>query len=353
MSGVLLPQMLTYPHGWGVMASTPPETPGHVWTQKYLPRARDRGMYAKRTILDCPRFDADQVKGMIQELGGMESTRVRRELFCEHVVEKSLAVVPEWSEHEKDLIVQSYPVPSHRDTFVALDPGFSHATGAVFGFPDFERAVFVVEGDFAVQRKNSREVARLIKAREWQLWGREPVRPAGITDEAWEQELALIRREFYPGLSPPASPVISWGSGEASTRTTLRVSDTDARLIADMSREHGVLISPADKDDSDAALNSLRIALAGLKYEVHERCVNVIDHMRQAIWNKSRTEIAESAGGGHFDTIPAMVYLNRRSGQFSRNPFPAVRHSRHTHFVPKEARTSNKTHAALMKLFRR
>ena len=77
MSGIVLPQMLTYPNGWGMMASTPPETPGHAWTQKYLPDARRRNMYVKRTIMDCPRFEPDQVRGMIQELGGMSSTRTR------------------------------------------------------------------------------------------------------------------------------------------------------------------------------------------------------------------------------------------------------------------------------------
>lgn len=354
MSGILLPQMLTYPHGWGVMASTPPETPGHPWSQKYIPAAKRRGMYVKRVITDCPRFDPDQVKGMIQELGGRDSTRVKRELFCEHIVESTLAVVPEFTPAKEGLVVKNYAIPAWRDTFVSIDPGFSHATGAIFGFPDFERGFFMVEGDFAVQRQNSREVSRLVKAREWQLWGREPVKPSNMTDSAWIEELAFIRACFYPGLEPPNAPVKSHGTGGVSTRTTLRVSDTDARLIADMHAEHGIQISPADKDDSDAALNSFRIALQGMKWRIHERCVNLIEHLEQATWNKGRTKFSESAGGGHFDCIPAAVYLNRKSQMFARNPFPPQTFSKHTHFIPagQGGRTS-KTGQALARLFGR
>ena len=234
-----------------------------------------------------------------------------------------------------------------------MDPGFSHATGAVFGFPDFSRGKFVIEGDFAVQRQNSRQVSRLLKAREWQLWGRAPIQPANMTDQAWKDELDLIRAEFYPGLESVAKPVCSWGSGQPSFKTTMRVSDTNAQLIADMSSEHGLIFSPAEKDDSEAALNAYRIALAGLKYEVHERCVDTIAHLEQAIWNKGRTNMAESSGGGHFDTIPAGVYLNRKSGQFKRNPNPQTAANKHTHHVPAPARAGSKTHQALLRLFKR
>lgn len=354
MSGILLPQMLTYPQGWGVMASTPPESPGHPWSQKYIPDAKRRNMYAKRTIYDCPRFDEHQVNGFKKEYGNGTTTRWRREYLCEHIIESTLAVCPEFTPIKEQVVVDSYEIPAWRDTFVSIDPGFSHATGGVFGFPDFERGYFVVEGDFAVQRRNSREVARLIYAREWQLWGREPVKPSNLTAEAWRDELALIQAEFYPGLPVLANPVKSNRDTGASTRTTLRVSDTDSRLIADMSSEHGIGISPADKDDSDAALNAFRIALQGLRYRVHSRCVNLIEHLEQATWNKGRTKFAESAGGGHFDCIPAMVYLNRKSQMFTHNPFPPQTFSRHTHFIPAGQRAGqSKTAAALGRLFGR
>lgn len=351
MQGVLLPQTLTHPNGFGIMGSTPPETPGHAWTQKYLPAAKTRNMYAKRTIYDCPRFTPEQVSGFMKEYGGPTATRVRREFLCEHIVEATLAVMPEFSE-VKDQIVTTEGFdkpPAFRDTYVALDPGFSHATGGLFGYLDFERALFMIEGDFAVRGLNSTEVARYIKAREWQLWGRPPVKPSAWTAEAWEAELVLMRGLFYPGL-PVSAPVVSYRDGQVKDTTFRRVSDVDNRLIADMAREHGINISPTEKDDAEAALNVFRINMQKLKYRIHPRCVNAIDHFEQAIWNRGRTKIAESAAGGHFDCLPAGVYLNRNI-LWGRNPMPPTTYSHHTHFVPSAAKPMSKTAEALNRLF--
>lgn len=354
MEGVLLPQMLTQPEGFGIMGSTPPVSPGHPWSTKYIPAAKERAMYAKRTILDCPRFTPDQVKGMIKELGGEKSTRVRRELFVEHVIESTLAAVPEFQEVKAQVVTEEGfdKLPLFRDTYVALDPGFSHATGGVFGYLDYERDLFMIEGDFAVQYLNSSEVARYVKAREWQLWGRPPVKPGKWTDKAWADELELIRALFYRDLKPPAKPVVAYRDTDPRPGTTRRVSDTDSRLIADMSNEHGLVISPTDKDESEAALNNFRVKLQQLKYRIHPRCINLITHLEQGTWNKSRTKLAESAGGGHFDCIPAVVYLNRNI-MWGLNPFPRIIHSAHTHHVPREAGQAQGTNAAIARLFGR
>lgn len=353
MSGVILPQFLTYPQGWMVMASTPPVTPGHAWTQKYIPAAKSRGMYAKRVITDCPRFDADQVKGFIQELGGPKSTRVRRELFCEHIIESSLAAVPEFTpELKADVVTEEgfWPAPPYRDTYVALDPGFSHATGGVWAWYDFDHDRVMVEGDCCPVGANSRTVAQIVKAREWQLWGRLPTKDPRMTDDAWKVELEMIRSHFYRDLPCLSSPVKTTQDGRERLTTFRRVSDTDSRLIADMANEHGIQISPTDKDESEAALNAFRVKLEHRKYRIHPRCVSLISHLEQATWNKSRTKLAESADGTHFDCLPAMVYLNRNM-VWGRNPSPPVRYDRNTHFIPAGSRPMSKTAAALRTIF--
>lgn len=349
MESVLLPQMLTMPDGFGVMASTPPVSPGHAWSTKYIPEAKDRGMYAKRTIYDCPRFDADQVTGMIKELGGEKSTRVRRELFCEHIIESTLAVVPEFYDVKAQTVLVP-EIPQYRDTYVSLDPGFSHATGGLFAYLDFSNDTCVIEGDFAVQRLNSREVARYIKAREWQLWGRPPSKPGAMTPDAWVDELALIRALFYRDLPVMTKPVISYRDGQIKETTFMRVSDTDSRLIADMSSEHGVQIMPTAKDNSDAALSSFRVKLQGLKYRIHPRCTNLITHLEQATWNRARTKLAESAGGGHFDCLPAAVYLNRNI-VWGKNPNPPHTFSVQTHHVPRGLNSLSGTAKTLRRVF--
>jgi len=349
MGSVLLPQMLTQPQGFGIMGSTPPVTPSHAWSTKYIPEAKARGMYSMRTIQDCPRFSREQKDGFIRELGGMGSNRVRRELFCEHIVDSERVVIPEMAEVKNEIVVDSWPEPEYRDTYVSIDPGFAHATGAVFGYEDFKSGLFIIEGDLYTQGKNSREVARAIKAREWQLWGREPVKPKGMTDAAWAEELALTRSLFYRDLPARKAPVRSFRNGQILSTTYKRVSDTDARLICDLSREHDLNISATDKDEMEAAINNLRIKIQSKRYRILSRCTFLIAQLEQATWNKARTKLAESPGGGHFDTVPAMVYLNRNIT--TRNPFPPHLHSTTTHHVPKGARTSSSAQA-LSQLFR-
>lgn len=352
MGSVLLPMMLTVQQGFGVLGSTPPVTPGHPWSTKYIPDAKTRGMYAKRVIDDCPRFSQEQIDGFIKELGGRKSTRVRRELYCDHIIESSLAVVPEFADLRETVVTTAGfdKPPMYRDCYVSIDPGFSHATGGVFGYYDFQTDLFMVEGDLDKQGMNSREVSRAIKAREWQLWGKPPVKPSTMTDEAWVDELEAIRREFYLDLKPPDKVVLSARDGDIKPAPLRRVSDTDSRLIADMSTEHGLLFAPTDKPELTVMLNNLRISLG--KYRIHPRCVALIMHLEQATWNRSRTKMAESAGGGHFDCIPAMTYLNL-SISWGRNPNPPMTHSKTTHFTAGHDRPMTQSGQAASSLFAR
>lgn len=351
MQNVILPQLITQPDGFVVFGSTPPDSPGHVWSREYIPKAMQRGMYAKRTIMDCARITDEHREALIEEVGGRKSTRCRRELFCEHVVETELAAVPEYQEvRDKILTDEGFdPPPEYRDTYVAIDPGFSHATGAVFGYPDFRTGLFMVEGDLCMQYANSREVARGIQAREWQLWGFAPRKPHAFTEKAWREELEAIRALFYPDLKQ-AKPVKTYLNSQVQSRVFRRHSDVDNRVIADMASEHGLVISPTEKDNADAALNSLRLNLQRLKYRIHPRCVFLDAHLSQAVWNKSRTKLAETSTG-HYDTIPAMVYLNRNL-LWSRNPNPPIVADPRNTFSPTPVKATG-TAAALSKAFRR
>jgi hypothetical protein len=336
MRSILLPQLLTNPSGFGIMGSTPPDTPAHYWSTEMVPKAKARGMYFMRTIYDNPRISSDQIQGAIDSCGGAHTTQFRREYMCEHIVESTLAVVPEFVEAKKVIVTSEGfdSPPAYRDTYTVIDPGFAHATGALFGYYDFNTALVMIEGDFKTQGLNSAEVARRIKAREWQLWGRVPVKPAKLTDAAWAEELELIRSHFYKDLgAPPSQPVLTVVSGQTRADTFRRVSDTDSRLIADMQAEHGMFFIATEKDNTEAHNNAFRLRIAGHKWRIHPRCVNFITDLEQAVWNKSRTKLAEEKSGAHFDTIKAGEYLNRNL-VLGRNPFPPTIHDPYTHHVP-------------------
>lgn len=351
MKSIILPQLLTRQDGFCVYGSTPPESPGHPWSTDYIPRAKTRNMYAKRVIEDSPRLSREQVDAAIAEGGGRKSTRVRREYFCEHIVESESAVIPEYQDAREYILSEQgfdHP-PEYRDCWVGIDPGFNHATGGLFGYIDFRTGLFMVEADICLRFANSREVARQIQAREWQLWGYKPKKPRHFTDKAWADEIEAVRALFYPDMPEAAKPVKAFRDSQVKTQVYQRVSDVDSRLIADMGTEHGLLINPTDKDNAEAAINALRLAIQKGKYRIHPRCAHLDAHLSQATWNKARTKLSESAGGGHYDTIPAMVYLNRHL-VWGRNPNPPVFHDPHTYFVP-QGRSA--THAGLNKLFRR
>jgi hypothetical protein len=349
MDGVLMPQLLTIPEGFGVIASTPPVTPAHPWTVRYLPEMKARGMYAKRVITDNPRLSEHQIEAAIRSLGGLESTRVRRELLCEHIVESSAVVIPEFT--DANIIPDGTTAPAYRDCYTALDPGMIHGSGALFAYYDFTLDRLVIEGDFALQGKNSRGLAIALKAREWQLWGREPKQPLSMTDAAWAVELGLIKAAMYPNLEPP--PVVqSYRGGQLKPGPYMRFSDTDSRLIADLSSEHGLVFQPAAKDDLEAAINSTRLRIQEGKIVFKARCVNAISHTKNALWNRQRNRFAESPDRTHYDCLAALIYLNRMV-PWGRNPVPPMSYDGRTHHVPKRMAPSSLTARTLARIFRR
>jgi hypothetical protein len=353
LEGVLLPQLLTQQEGFGILGSTPPTTPGHPWSSKYIPAAKTKGMHAKRVITECPRLSNEQIAGAIKAYGGMDATRCRRELFCEHIIESDLAIVPEFTDSKAKIVTEEpfLDMPTYRDTIVSIDPGFAHATGGLFAYMDFPRALLCIEGDFATAGLNSHEVAMRVRAREWQLWGRVPVKPAKLTAAAWKEELAQIRALFYPNLDPPKTPAITYRDGQVRAETKARWSDTNSMLIASLSTEHGLLFMPTEKTDMDVHVNALRLRVGDCKVRIHPRCVNLIRDLEQGTWNKHRTKFADSPAGGHFDCLAAAVYLNRMA-PWNRNPFPPKQYDKADHHVPYKGSTmSEGTMGALEKAF--
>jgi hypothetical protein len=348
MDGVIMPQLLTQPDGFGIMASTPPVTPAHAWTTRYLPEMKGRKMYARKVITDNPRLSEEQIASAVRSLGGYDSTRVRRELLCEHIVESSAVVVPEFT--EQNIIPDGTKAPQYRDCYTVLDPGMIHGAGALFAYYDFVDDRLVIEGDFALSGKNSRGLAIALRAREWQLWGIEPKQPSSMTDQAWATEFGLIKGAMYPNLEPPPT-VTSFRGGQLRPAPYMRFSDTDSRLIADLSTEHGLVFAPAGKDDLEAAINSTRLRVQEHKIVFKQRAVNAINHTQNALWNRQRTRFAESADKTHYDCLAALVYLNRMI-PWGRNPNPPMSYDGRTHHIPKKVGPSTVTGRALSRIFR-
>lgn len=283
---VLMPQLTTMPDGFGVMGSTPPVSPAHDWSQKYVPAHRANGRYAHRTIEDNPRVGERQREAMIRQAGGRDSTKSQREQFAMHVVEEELAIIPEFQAAKQDIVQEVHP-PAFFDAYVALDPGWTHLCAGLFGFVDFQKQLLCIQDEFALARANTASVADVIREKEDKLWRNAP----------------------------------RWNGHGMVNQPYQRVSDTDLRMIGDLSREHGLVFRPTAKDNRDAQIANLRLWVHQRKLRIDPRCQNLIAHMEFGIWNKARTQFEESGDFGHFDLVAALVYLVRNV-TMARNPNP-------------------------------
>ena len=293
---VVLAMFIRVPDAFLLLNSTPPKTALHTWSTKWIPAAKARGTYAHRTIDDNDMIDDVQRDRFVEALGGRTAEKARRELFAEHIPDETLVVVPEWAHvrgvddghgsYTGGCVRESKP-PKYRDCYVAMDPGWNDLCAVLFAYWDFERALLVIEDDFAVAQANSAQVAELIREKERALWG----------------------------------SVESWAGGRMKEAPYKRVSDTDLRMIGDMTTIHSLPFVPTRKDDREAAINAMRVRVQTGKIEVHPRARNAIAHLDHAIWNKARTQFERSGKHGHFDAVAALVYLDRNVDR-NRNPNP-------------------------------
>jgi hypothetical protein len=263
-----------------VIASTPALTPAHYLTQ-LVAEAEANGAMCRYTIDDCDHVPVHERERMIVDLGGRMSTEVRRELYCEHVPEKSRLIIPEWMDVEGDCIIDvtgEKRTPNYRDWYASGDFGFEDLSVVLYAWFDFEHQDIVIEHEVVGHRISSLEV--------------------GLECKKVEQAHQIV-------------PV-------------MRVADAPLQLLSDMAHPTlgpGIVFTPAMKDDSDVSLAQLRNQVQTRHIKVHPRCVTLISHLRYGIWNERRSTFERSDGFGHWDAIDALKYLNRAVNR-RRNPVP-------------------------------
>ncbi len=276
---VLRPQFLTT-GGKMVIASTPPISRAHDFTA-WVADAMERGALATYTIDDIDHISAEEKASAIAELGGQDAAEVRREFYCEDVVDETRAIVPEFAK-VKAAVVREPVIPEWRDVYTVMDTGFHDLTACLFAYWDFARAKIVVEDELEFHGAAGLDVGYAVKGREAALWGPD-VKPFRYAD------------------MPPQS-----------------LSDIANPLLGP-----GIAFAPVAKHDADAALNNLRMAVQRSEIEIHPRCVHLISHLEYGTWNLTRTSFDRVEKFGHWDFVDAAKYLVRHV-QRRRNPNPWV-----------------------------
>lgn len=284
VNSILLPTTVTT-KGKIILASTPPKTSGHAFVD-FVNKARIEGNLITKTIYDNPLIDKSELQKIIDEYGGVNSIEFRREFLCHILLDSNFAVVPEFSTELKENIIKEWPKSPFYDSYVAMDLGLKDLTVVLFAWYDFRKAKIIIEDEFVIngQKFTTQVLAENIKRKEEYLF----------TDKVTGEQ-----RSPY-----------------------LRVSDNNLIVINDLYQLHGLHFLPTRKDESDAALNNMRIMLQNEQIIINPKCTTLIRHLETAVWNKQKSSYERSAEGGHYDAIDALKYLVRNV-QTSKNPYPA------------------------------
>lgn len=304
---VELPQ-LTTTGGRILNITTPAETPAHESTAfKYACKAR--GNYVQRTIDDNRHITAKAREKIIEEMGGRESTKARRELFCEDVTDESRAIIPEYTVQVDTALAKPVASIGWNYPLMAMDVGFEDLHFILAGYWDWKRATLCVQGEAALQRARTDKIAEAMAALEARLWTNAKRKDA-----------------------------------------TVRWTDVDPRLVADLKELHGLEVIATAKDDLEAQVNAVRMLVKAGKVEIDPSCELLRRSLLQGVWNKQRTQFERLPGIGHSDAVAALIYMVRNANRWD-NPYPALAEgiSTATHQVPLRMLQHNSEQAEVLK----
>lgn len=277
INSVALPQLLSSKHKFKkiILPSTPPTTPDHPF-KKYAETAKANGSYSHFTIWDAG-YPKEEVDRMIEEMGGINASRVRRELFAEFVVDSSLHIIPEWDsklyvkEIEKNDLFQFYFMVE------GLDIGYRDFTAWILGYYDFTNSQLVIEHEFALKEND-------------------------FTTEILANGIKALEADYQ----------------KINKTRIRRISDNNnLNLVADLSRIHKLSFAPVAKNtgskknsrDKEWMVSQTRQWIKDGRLIIHPRCKMLISSLEFGIWKEGHGEFARSETLGHYDFIDALVYL--------------------------------------------
>jgi hypothetical protein len=280
--------------GRTILVSTPSRFEDHEFVQDWALKYQAEGRIRVFTIFDNPQFTEAIIKDALDDYpDGEKDPGFRREYMCEIVRNADTSILPSFSSEVERVIVRAdYERPVFFDSYVSMDIGGSDLTAVLFGYYDYLNATTVIEDELIFGKEvNTKSVAEAIRKKEEELW-KNPI------DES---------------IMPPY----------------LRIADNNNLImLTDLQRDHGINFIPTRKDNREAAINALDVALSQRKVIIHPKCTHTLYHMKFARWDKNRRnflKIKDSPSGqikgGHADALAAIIYLHRNIIK-SKNPYP-------------------------------
>jgi hypothetical protein len=303
LRSVLYPKLNTT-RGPMILVSTLPKSQGHEYWD-LVKKAEFDEVLIKKNIYDCPRYTKEDIDTFAEEVGGYESVDFKREYLNIMITDEDHAVIPEATDEALARIVKQYQRPAYFDPYVSMDIGVKDLTGVLYAYYDFITGKIVIEDEATFKGKSftTANLAISIKKTEEYLWG--------------------LKKPF------------------------LRVSDNNNLiLLNDLNIDHGISFIPTAKDNKHAWINQIRILIAEERIIINPKCKQLIFHLKNATWNRNKTEYERSLDGGHYDLIDSLAYLIRNIA-YARNPYPkgyGLAHGDGAFRIGSESRNSFESH---------
>ena len=278
LRSVLYPKLNTT-RGPMILISTLPKSQGHEFWE-LVKKAEFDEVLIKRNIYDCTRYTKEDIDSFADEVGGYDSVDFKREYLNIMITDEDHAVIPEANDEILSRIVKEYRRPAYYDTYVSMDIGVKDLTGILYAYYDFLTSKIIIEDEATFKGRSftTANLAVSIKKTEEALWG--------------------FKKPY------------------------LRVADNNNLiLLNDLGIDYGISFIPTAKDNKHAWLNQIRILIAEERIVINPKCKQLIFHLKNATWNKNKTEYERSLDGGHYDLIDALAYLVRNIA-YTRNPYP-------------------------------
>lgn len=293
ISSILIPTTLQT-NGKIILCSTTSTDPNHDFHGQ-VDDARIKKTLMTLTIFDVLRIgkESNEKEPQITEAkihdiingtpGGVDSDAFRTEYLCEKITDSDRSVFPEFTKHERDIVVP-WVRPPFCDKYVSMDIGFKDLTAVLFGYYDFINAVLVIEDEFALKgsEMTTEKLADSIREKEHELW---------MNRLVGEQE-----------------------------KPYARVCDNNLIVINDLAMLHQLYFRPTEKQNKDAAMNQLKMMIQNHQLVISPKCVNLIEHLKMATWDKTKKDYIRK-NGHHFDFADSLIYMVRNLNT-SHNPFP-------------------------------
>jgi len=268
LDDILIPQLMTT--GGKLLSIT---TPPRIYSDDYVfikAQAQENEAFIKKTIDDNTSLSAEIKEHFIEELGGRGSDTVRRELYCEDVYDSDVVVFPEFDyEAEGEIVIDDFEIekPSFWKWTLAIDPGYFDFTGGILGYYDFNKATYYIVRELFIQKATTEDIANWVK-------------------------------QVQIDISIPDSCISRW-------------SDTDHRLTADLYRLHNIVFTATAKDNREARINEVRLAIKDRRVRIFRSCKNLIRQLKTCVRNRAGNDFERTKIDGHFDTIAALIYFVR------------------------------------------